>query len=126
MLPCAIFISESPRDALIESGAVFIIGNVLAISFHSGRREREHRVQLEIAQQEQQRFTEELKIMQQNLPFYLQQATLAQEEKRKRICIPCSPLFTSIPRRYTFVSGLSENTGRSAVSVEYRYVLRGV
>jgi signal transduction histidine kinase len=85
MLPRAIFISESTRDALIESGAVFIIGNVLAISFHSLRREREHRIQLEIAQQEQQRVTDELKVMQQNLHFYLQQATRAQEEERKRI-----------------------------------------
>ncbi|MFC2001189.1 sensor histidine kinase [Chloroflexota bacterium] len=85
MLPRAIFISESPKDALFESSAVFIIGNVLAISFHSLRREREHRIQLEIAQQEQQRVTEELKVMQQNLRFYLQQATQAQEEERKRI-----------------------------------------
>ncbi len=85
MLPRAIFISEHPKDALIESGAVFIIGNVLAISFHALRREREHRIQLEIAQQEQQRVTEELKVMQQNLRFYLQQATRAQEEERKRI-----------------------------------------
>jgi PAS domain S-box-containing protein len=52
MLPRAIFVSEHPRDALIESSAVFIIGNVLAISFNSLRREREHRIQLEIAQQE--------------------------------------------------------------------------
>ncbi|MFC1931951.1 histidine kinase, partial [Chloroflexota bacterium] len=85
MLPRAIFISEYPKDALFESSAVFIIGNVLAISFHSLRREREHRIQLEIAQQEQQRVTEELKVMQQNLRFYLQQATRAQEEERKRI-----------------------------------------
>jgi len=85
MLPRAIFISEYPKDALFESGAVFIIGNVLAISFHSLRREREHRIQLEIAQLEQQRVTEELKVMQQNLRFYLKQATQAQEEERKRI-----------------------------------------
>jgi signal transduction histidine kinase len=85
MLPRAILISASPRDALIESSAVFIIGNVLAISFHSLRREREHRIQLEMAQQEQQRVTDELKVMQQNLRFYLQQATRAQEEERKRI-----------------------------------------
>ncbi|MFC1963869.1 ATP-binding protein [Chloroflexota bacterium] len=85
MLPRAIFISEYPKDALIESGAVFIIGNVLAISFNSLRKEREHRIQLEMAQQEQQRVTEELKVMQQNLRLYLKQATRAQEEERKRI-----------------------------------------
>ena len=85
MLPRAIFISSHPRDALFESSAVFIIGNVLAISFNSLRREREHRAQLEVAQQEQQKVTEELRVMQQNLRFYLQQATRAQEEERKRI-----------------------------------------
>ncbi|MFC1990563.1 ATP-binding protein [Chloroflexota bacterium] len=85
MLPRAIFISEYPKDALFESGAIFIIGNALAISFHSLRKEREHRIQLEIAQQEQQRVTEELKVMQENLRFYLRQATQAQEEERKRI-----------------------------------------
>jgi two-component system sensor histidine kinase DegS len=85
MLPRAVFVSEYPKDALLESSAVFIIGNVFAISFHSLRREREHRIQLEIAQQEQQRVTEELRVMQQNLRFYLQQATKAQEEERKRI-----------------------------------------
>jgi two-component system sensor histidine kinase DegS len=85
MLPRAIFVSEHPKDALLETSAVFVIGNVLAISFHSLRREREHRIQLETAQREQQRVTEELREMQQNLRFYLQQATRAQEDERKRI-----------------------------------------
>ena len=44
MLPRAIFVTEYSKDALFESSAVFIIGNVLAISFHSLRREREHRL----------------------------------------------------------------------------------
>jgi PAS domain S-box-containing protein len=52
MLPRAIAISEYPQDALFESGAVFVVGNVLAISFHALRQEREQRTQLEIAQQE--------------------------------------------------------------------------
>ena len=52
MLPRAILISPYPKDALFESSAVFIIGNVLALSFHSLRKEREHRTQLEITQQE--------------------------------------------------------------------------
>lgn len=51
MLPRAVFISLHPTDALFESGAIFIIGNVLAISFHSLRREREYRTKLETAQQ---------------------------------------------------------------------------
>lgn len=85
MLPRAIFITEHSIDALFETGAVFIIGNVIAISFASLRKEREYRNKLEIAQQEQQKVTKELRVMQQNLRFYLQQATKAQEEERKRI-----------------------------------------
>jgi PAS domain S-box-containing protein len=54
MLPRAVFISLYPIDALFETGAVFVIGNVLAISFASLRREREYRTQLEVAQQELQ------------------------------------------------------------------------
>jgi len=52
MLPRAVFISPYPRDALFESSAVFIIGNVLAVAFASLRREREYRTKLEIAHQE--------------------------------------------------------------------------
>ena len=85
MLPRAIFVSPHPTDALFETSAVFIIGNVLAISFGSLRKEREYRKQLEIAQKEQQKVAEELSKMQQNLRFYLKQATQAQEEERKRI-----------------------------------------
>ncbi len=85
MLPRAISISQYPIDALFETGAIFIIGNVLAASFASLRREREYRKQLEIAQQEQQKVAEELRVMQQNLRFYIHQATRAQEEERKRI-----------------------------------------
>ena len=85
MLPRAIFISEFMTDALFETGAVFVIGNVLALSFNSLRREREYRIRLEKAQQEQKKVSEELKLMQENLRYYLQQATRAQEEERKRI-----------------------------------------
>jgi len=52
MLPRAIFISLTPLDAIFEASAVFIIGNVLAISFESLRKERERRTQLEMTQQE--------------------------------------------------------------------------
>ena len=85
MLPRAIFISEHTLDALFETGAVFIIGNVLALSFNSLRREREYRTRLEKAQVEQEKVSEELKVIQENLRHYLQQATRAQEEERKRI-----------------------------------------
>ena len=54
MLPRATAISAYPRDALFETGAVFIIGNVLAISFHALRKERQNRLQLEVAQRELQ------------------------------------------------------------------------
>jgi len=54
MLPRAIFISPSPIDALLETGAVFTVGNALAMSFASLRKEREYRALLEVAQQEQQ------------------------------------------------------------------------
>jgi PAS domain S-box-containing protein len=52
MLPRAIFISEHPTDALLETSAVFVIGNVLAISFASLRRERDYRTRLESTQRE--------------------------------------------------------------------------
>ena len=52
MLPRAIFISPAPLDAIFETIAVFLIGNVLAISFSTLRKEREYRNQLETAQQE--------------------------------------------------------------------------
>lgn len=52
MLPRAIFISLYPTDALFETGAVFVLGNVLAVSFSTLRREREYRTQLELAHQE--------------------------------------------------------------------------
>jgi PAS domain S-box-containing protein len=52
MLPRAMFISNFERDALFETGAVFVLGNVLALSFASLRREREYRRKLEITHQE--------------------------------------------------------------------------
>jgi PAS domain S-box-containing protein len=53
MLPRAI-VSPTPLDAIFETSAVFIVGNILAISFHALRREREYRIQLEVAKQELQ------------------------------------------------------------------------
>jgi len=52
MLPRAIFISPSPLDAILETSAVFILGNVLAIAFESLRRERQRRTELEVTQHE--------------------------------------------------------------------------
>jgi two-component system sensor histidine kinase DegS len=52
MLPRAILISQYPIDALFETSAVFVIGNVLAFSFHALRKEREQRTQLEMVHQE--------------------------------------------------------------------------
>jgi PAS domain S-box-containing protein len=52
MLPRVIFISLHPMDSLFETSAVFIVGNVLAVSFASLRKERVYRTQLELAQQE--------------------------------------------------------------------------
>jgi len=52
MLPRAIFISPIPTDAIFETSAVFIIGNVLAVSFSALCKERERRAQLEMTQQE--------------------------------------------------------------------------
>ena len=52
MLPRAIFYSQYMTDAIFETIAVFIIGNVLAVSFNALRKEREQRSQLEVAHQE--------------------------------------------------------------------------
>jgi PAS domain S-box-containing protein len=52
MLPRAIFISDHPTDAIFETGAVFVVGNVLAFSFHLLTKERERRTQLEETQRE--------------------------------------------------------------------------
>ena len=54
LLPRAVLVSQHPVDALFETSAVFVIGNVLAISFHALRKEREYRIRLEVAQQELQ------------------------------------------------------------------------
>jgi PAS domain S-box-containing protein len=52
MLPRAIFISAYPKDAIFEASAVFIIGNVLSLSFASLRKERQYRLKLEATQYE--------------------------------------------------------------------------
>ena len=46
MLPRAILISPFPRDALFETSAVFIVGNLVAFSFGGLRKERGYRIQL--------------------------------------------------------------------------------
>jgi len=51
MLPRIIFISDYLADSIIETASVFVLGNVISISFASLRREREYRKQLEVTQQ---------------------------------------------------------------------------
>jgi len=46
MLPRAVFISSHPEDALFETGAVFIVGNVVAFTFRSLHKERVRRIYL--------------------------------------------------------------------------------
>lgn len=71
MLPRALLISTDRMDSLFETGSVFIIGNVLAMTFHTLRKERQYRTQLEDAQEK--------------MHFYLGEVNKAQEEERKRI-----------------------------------------
>jgi two-component system sensor histidine kinase DegS len=51
MLPRAIFISSHPSDALFETGAIFIVGNLVAFTFSSLNKERVRRVQLDALNQ---------------------------------------------------------------------------
>jgi PAS domain S-box-containing protein len=46
MLPRAILISSYPVDALFETGAVFVVGNITAFAFDALRKERENRIRL--------------------------------------------------------------------------------
>ncbi|MBE0481747.1 MAG: PAS domain S-box protein [Dehalococcoidia bacterium] len=46
MLPRSIFLSPSPADALFETGAVFVVGNVIAFTFDLLRKERTRRTHL--------------------------------------------------------------------------------
>ncbi len=46
MLARAIFISDTPTDALFETGTTLIVGILVIITFETLRREREHRVEL--------------------------------------------------------------------------------
>jgi PAS domain S-box-containing protein len=52
MLPQVIFMSDSPGSSLLETASVFVLGNVISISFAFLRREREYRKQLETTQQD--------------------------------------------------------------------------
>jgi len=85
MLPRIIFISPYPVDSLFETGAVFILGNIVAISFNALRRERRHRAQLEMSHRELRASEEKYRELFESLQFFLQQVTKAQEEERKRI-----------------------------------------
>jgi len=52
MLPRSILVSPNPEDAIVETIAIFVVGNLAAISLESLRRERERRSELEVAQDE--------------------------------------------------------------------------
>ncbi|MCJ7521943.1 MAG: PAS domain S-box protein [Dehalococcoidia bacterium] len=51
MLPRAIFISPYHSDALFETGAVFVVGNLVAFTFSSLQKERVRRVYLAVVNQ---------------------------------------------------------------------------
>lgn len=82
MLPRVFLISLSLPDALLETGGIILIGGLVNLWLEGHRRELRRRQQalLELKSAQQ-----ELKQMQENLRFYLQQVTRAQEEERKRI-----------------------------------------
>lgn len=71
MLPRAILVSDYVMDSLFETGSIFIIGNVFAMTFNTLRNEKKYRKQLEEAQEK--------------MRFYLGEVNKAQEEERKRI-----------------------------------------
>ena len=50
MLPRAIILSPQPADALVETGAIFILANTVALSLDTLRKERERRSELEMAE----------------------------------------------------------------------------
>ena len=52
MVPRIIFISDYPMDSIFETASVFVLGNVVSVSFASLRREREYRTRLETTQQD--------------------------------------------------------------------------
>ena len=54
MMPRAILISPVPEDAIVETIAVFFVGNLASFSLDSLRKEREQRAQLEAAHRELQ------------------------------------------------------------------------
>jgi two-component system sensor histidine kinase DegS len=78
MLPRALLDSPVREDALVETGAIFMVGHLVSYSLESLRRERKRRILLETTEKEEKR-------MQEHLRFLLRQVTMAQEEERKRI-----------------------------------------
>jgi len=54
MLPRALLTSDYPTDATLETLAVFVLGNVVALAFRSLKGERERRTQLEVAEKQLQ------------------------------------------------------------------------
>jgi PAS domain S-box-containing protein len=54
MLPRALLLSPRPEDAIVETIAIFFVGNLAAFSLESLRKERQRRAALEAAQRELQ------------------------------------------------------------------------
>jgi PAS domain S-box-containing protein len=52
MLPRAVAVTGHRAESLIETASVFVLGNVISISFDALRREREYRKQLEATQED--------------------------------------------------------------------------
>ena len=85
MLPCAIFISLHPKDALFEIGAVFVIGSVLAVSYASLGSEREYRTQLEMAHRELRASEERYRQLFENVHDSHRSGVLTTMQKRNKL-----------------------------------------
>jgi PAS domain S-box-containing protein len=77
MLPRALFDSPVREDALVETGAVFIVGNLVSYSLESLRKERNRRAQLETAQGELQSHLKVIEANQKQLAALNQTASIS-------------------------------------------------
>ncbi len=109
MLPRALFVSNYRMDSIFETTSVFIVGNVLAMTFYALRKERKYRNQLEEAQGK--------------MRFYLGEVNKAQEEERKRISQELHD--DSIQALVVLARGLDllSSTGEGLSQAEYRHRL---
>lgn len=82
MLPQAVFISESPTDAMLESVAVVTLGFVVALSFKSLREEHNRRTQLEMAEKRLQLQLQVIKENERKLAALNQTAAILSEARQ--------------------------------------------